>query len=182
MQIKNVIKSMGYKITLLIIITITLFITGCGFKLRSNNSLPTQLHTVYLKTDNPYGEFETAFKRSLKAMDVNLLEQPDSKHLTLELSSTTFTSDNASIGGSIQARVYNLTFSVSFKITDNQGKIVVGAQGITVTKGLTLNPNEVFGASNQVTLVQRSMEQEAITRIFNILGSKRVFTQLATTT
>jgi len=159
---------------------IILGLTGCGFKLRSQASLPTQLHTVFLQTDNPFGQFETSFKKSLKAININLLDKPDPKYLTIALSPTSFTSDNASIGGSIQARVYNLIFSVSFKITDGQGKTLVAPQNVTVTRGLTLNPNEVFGASNQVDIVQQSMQQEAITRIFNILSSKLVFASLAT--
>ena len=167
---------MLYKI--IVVITI-IILAGCGFKLRSQSSLPPQLHTIYLQGSEHFGEFENTLKKSLKAIDVTLLDKADSTHLILSLSPTTFTSDNSSIGGSVQARVYNLTLSVSFQITNAKGKPIIEPQVITVTKGLTLNPNEVFSASNQVDIEKQSMQQEAIIRILNILSSRRTFELLA---
>ncbi len=176
MRIKLSIKSMTYKILTILAIVI---LAGCGFKPYSQKTLPEQLHTIYLQPGEHFGQFENNFKRSLKAAGVTVLDQVGSKNLILSLSPTTFTSDNSSIGGSIQARIYNLTFSVSFEVTDAKGKSIIDTQTITVTKGLTLNPNEVFSASNQVDIEKQSMQQEAISKIFNILSSPRTFELLA---
>jgi len=176
MQKINSIKSMSYKIILIFCI---IFLSNCGFHLRSQSSLPKALHKIYLQTDNPYDQFETAFAKSLSAIGVTILDKPDSNCPTLALAPTTFTSDNSSIGGSVQARVYNLTFTTNFKINNGQGKTILDAQTITVTKGLTLNPNEIFSASNQVDIEKQSMQQEAIVRILNILSSKQMFAEIA---
>lgn len=167
---------MTYKILAVLAVVI---LAGCGFKPCSQKTLPVKLHTIYLQPGEHVGQFENDFKRSLKAAGVTVLNQVDSKNLILSLSPTTFSSDNSSIGGSIQARVYNLTFSVSFQVIDAKGKIIIDTQTITVTKGLTLNPNEVFSASNQVDIEKQSMQQEAISKIFNILSSPRTFELLA---
>lgn len=176
MQKINSIKSMSYKI---VIVLVMILLVGCGFKPRSQSTLPPQLHTIYVQTGEHSGQFDNTFKKSLKAMGITVLDKVDAEHLVLSLSPTTFTSDNASIGSSIQARVYNLIFTVSFQITNSQGKPIIDTQTITITKGLTLSPNEVFSASNQVDMEKQSMQQEAIIRIFNILSSKRTFELLA---
>lgn len=173
MQKINQIKSISYKITIIFLTIIALILTGCGFKPRSQATLPPQLHKIYLQTDNPFGQFENAFRKSLKASGITVLDQPNATNLTLFLAPTTFSSENHSIGGSIQARVYNLSLTVKFKIIDGKGTAIIDTQTITVNKGLTLSPNEVFSASNQVDLEKQTIQQEAIVRIFNILGSKR---------
>jgi len=164
---------MCYKIILMFLVIFEL--TGCGFKLRSQSSLPPEFHKVYIQTDNPYGQFESAFKKSLVTIGIAVLDKPEPGCLILSFSPPTFTSDNSSIGGSVQARVYNLSFSVGLKINNSQNQTIIDTQTITVTKGLTLSPGEVFSASNQVDMEKESMQQEAIIKIFNILESKRTF-------
>lgn len=172
---------MSYKITLIFFIIITVGLAGCGFKARSQSSLPSQLHKIYIQNDGHPDQFTSMFKKSLKATGITVLDKPDAACPTLILFAPTFTSDNSTIGGSVQARVYTLSWSVGFQINDGAGKTLMNMQTITVNKGLTLNPNEVFSASNQVDIVKQSMQQEAIIRIFNILSSRRSFELLAKT-
>lgn len=155
------------------------FISGCGFTLRSQQSFPPQLHTLYFQADKPYGQFEVALRKALKAANITLLDDANKAPLIFHVSETSFNhSSDTSSGPSSQARIYHLTMTTYFSIIDNHGNVLLAPQNVTSTRDLTLNSNEIFDTSTQIDVSKQNMRQELITKIFNILSSQKVFAAL----
>lgn len=154
-------------------------LSGCGFKLRSQNSLPPAMHTIYYQVDNPYGSLEIALKTALKGSDIHLVEKPSDAPITMYITATNFSYTQTSIGPSNQARIYHLVMSMSLSLVNAKGKTVLAVQPITSVRDLTLSANEVFETSGQVDVAKLNMQQEIIMKIFDVLSSKRVFKALA---
>lgn len=165
-----------YKVFLIFLIIV--MINGCGFKLRSQKSLPLSLHNIYYQTENPYGSLDIALKTALKGSGINLVADESSAKVILNIISTNFTYNQTSIGPSTQARVYHLILSMTFNLTTPKGKIILPPQTISSARDLTLAPNEVFETSGQVDAAKQTMQQEIIMRTFYILSSKKVFDAL----
>ncbi len=62
------------KILSILIICVLCSLSACGFKLYDKEKLPPQLHTLYLQSDNPYGQFETDLKHSFRAVGINFID------------------------------------------------------------------------------------------------------------
>ncbi|CAL7962591.1 LPS-assembly lipoprotein [Gammaproteobacteria bacterium] len=160
-----------------ILITI-FFLSGCGFTLRMAQSLPPQLHQAYYQTDNPYGQFEIAFKRALKASNVILLAAPNATapvlHVTSSYTHTTTSSISSAVG-----RVYNLNYTAIISIDDASGKLLLSSQTASAARDITLQHDELFEVSPQVEIVQQELLQELATKVLNILCAKKTFQALA---
>jgi outer membrane lipopolysaccharide assembly protein LptE/RlpB len=155
-----------------------LLLTGCGFKLRTARSLPPQLHQIYYQTDNPYGRFELALKRSLKASNVVLLAKSDSTAPILNVTAKYSYSTTSSISSS-EAQVYTLNYNATISIDDTSNKSLLRPQTVTSSRAITLQRNEIFEITPQVEIAKREMRQELSTKILNILCAKKTFQALS---
>ena len=154
---------------------ITLFsLAGCGFKLRTTNSLPPQLQQIYYQTDNPYSQFAITFKKALKASKVVLLATPNPAAPILRVT-TNYSYNITSPTSSVEARVYNLTYTATINITDAAHKQILAPQTVTVTRTISLQPNEIFETTPQIEVAKQEMLQELTTNILNILCAKNTF-------
>lgn len=153
---------------------VLLIICGCGFKLNSKSAIPPQLHTVYLQAERPYESFAIKFRKALKSYGINVSDTPQPGAITIHLAATSFTHTETSTGPSTQARVYNLVYSVIISLSGGNGRTILAPKSVSVTRDLTLAPNEIFEISTQVDTTKQSMEQELLIKIFNILSSKQV--------
>lgn len=163
---------------LIFLVTLSL-LTGCGFKLRSEKSLPSQMHVIYYQADNSYGSLEIALKTALKGSDIKLSATQNDAPIMMRVLPTGFSYSQTSIGQSTQARVYHLVMSMSFSLVSNKGKTLLAPQTVTSVRDIILAANDVFESSGQVDVAKQSMQQEIITKIFDILSSKRVFDALS---
>ncbi|KPJ67168.1 MAG: hypothetical protein AMJ43_05810 [Coxiella sp. DG_40] len=160
------------KISYLLIICLLCSLSACGFKLYSKESLPPQLHTVYLQSDNPYGQFETDLKHSLTAMGINFVDAQTKAPITLKIINAEFSHDNLNTVSSSQATVYNFTYDVIFNLMDSRSKSIISPQTIQSNRTLTLSPNEVIDANPEVDTMKQEMQRELIFKILNCLSSK----------
>lgn len=154
------------------------FLTGCGFKLRTTKSLPPQLQQIYYQTDNPYGQFEMAFKKALKASKVVLLATPNTTAPILHVT-TNYSYNSTSSTSSAEARVYNLTYTTTIDIANAAHKQILPSQTVTVTRTISLQPNEIFETTPQIEIAKQEMLQELTTKVLNILCAKKTFQALA---
>jgi outer membrane lipopolysaccharide assembly protein LptE/RlpB len=155
-----------------------LLLSGCGFKLRTVNSLPPQLHRIYYQTDNPYGQFEIALKRVLKASKVNLIATPGANTPILHVTSN-YTSSTTSSITSAAARVYTLSYTATVSVTDAANKQLLSPQTTSASRAVTLQSNEVFEITPQIDIAKQELQQELANKILNILCAKRTFQALA---
>ncbi len=163
------------KIVSILIICILCFLPACGFKLYSKEKLPPQLHTLYLQSDNPYGQFETDLKHSFKTMGINFTDLQKQAPITLKIINTNFSHDNLNAVSSSQATVYNFTYNVTFNLIDSHSKPIISSQTVKSDRTLTLNPNEVIDANPEVDTLKQEMQRELIFKILNRLSSKNAW-------
>jgi LPS-assembly lipoprotein len=163
--------------SLLLILALSLHLSGCGFKLRSIDSLPPQLNRVYYQAKNPYEKFELNFKRTLKSSGTILLNQPEKSAPVLNIASNYYYANN-NPASSTQARIYTLTYSASITITDYKDNILTPKRSANVSRTITLQPNEVFEGTPQVEIVKNEMIQELSNKLLNILSSPQIFNDL----
>ena len=163
---------------LIILLSITILLTACGFQPRSTRSLPEQLQNNYYQPSNPYGELELNLKRSLSSYGIVFAKNANTAKTIFNLSSN-FTSNANSPATSSQASTYTVTYTATFNIISNKGKVLLPLQTVSTSRTLVLAPGEVFEVSPQVETNKHEMQQELIVKIVNILSSKQAIITLS---
>lgn len=153
---------------------ILFFLSGCGFKLRTAKSLPSQLHQVYYQTDNPYGQFEVILKKALKASRVVLLATPNATAPILHVTAN-YTPSTTSSVSSAEARIYTLNYTATISISDAADKQILTPQTVSTSRNISLQPNEVFETTPQIEIAKQEMLQELSRKILDILCAKNTF-------
>jgi len=152
-----------------------MLITGCGFAPHSIDSFPPQLNRLYYQTKNPYEPFEIDLKKRLKIAGVTLLRSSEKSAVTLNISThySAPSTNNYNPASSTQARIYNLNYTATISISDYNNKILLAPQTVSVSRAVTLQPNEVLETTPQIAIAKQEMIQELSTKTLNILTAKK---------
>jgi len=155
------------------------FLTSCGFHTRGNIILAPPLHSIYLKTNDPYGQLAKNIKQHLKTSGVHITNQPSEAMTVLDILSEQQNNQLVNTSGTQQTRQYNLILTVNFQITDPFGKILTPAQTVSESRSLTIQSNQILAGSNESLNLYQQMRRAIVFDIISRLSSRDITTTLA---
>lgn len=152
---------------LLSLTLLVLFLTGCQFHLRNQNTLPPTLQHIEVVSDSPYDNFTKQLKSELALLSNT---ESQSKPAQLIIHNHHLNYRMPIIGSSQQARIYQYTLVLeySLKVRDN---LLIDKKKITVGQLLTLNKNALLSTNNQQALLTTEIQHAAITKLINEIKS-----------
>lgn len=159
---------------IILVSLILIGVSACGFQPRNFNTLPKALHTLYIQSDDPYGSLTTTLRQTLRTSGINVVDSPSVAAVTLKLSRPVRTDNSATVGPTTSTRVFALTYSVTFTLTDSQGKNLLKPQTLTTSRTLTMAANQLLQSNNQLSTLTKEMEREIVNQLYNHLRSERV--------
>ncbi len=145
---------------------------GCGFNPTNLHELPRNFKRIYYEGTNIHDSLHGAMVKRLKLQGVVLLPQPEKNAPSLKLTYSYFPNLGEHIT-STQARIYILSYAATVAIIDINDKIILGPETVNVSRNVTLQPNEVFEVTSQISVVKGELQRELIDKIFNILASQK---------
>ncbi len=160
-------------------ILLCLCLSSCGFHQRTAPTLSPPLQTIYIQTNDPYGQLTKNLHLYLKMSGVHLAKTQSDATSTLEILSENTSEQLLNISGTQSTRQYNLTLTVTYRIMDNRGNVLVDTQTATETRPLTINANQMLSGSNQAVSLYQQMRQVIIYDIISRLASRDITTLLA---
>jgi LPS-assembly lipoprotein len=149
-------------------------LTACGFQLRGHYSAAQPFKTIYLQMDSPYGPLESKLRQTLQASSVRLVDNPAQAPLTLHLYTASTTNTNVMIGPSSQSRSYTLTYTLTYVLLDAKRSISLPPEKLQASRTLILSPNQLPQSNNQTAVLNREMERDIISQLYNRLYSAEV--------
>lgn len=157
-----------------LILILLLLTAACGFKLRGQSKLPSQLQTVYVNSTQPYGQFTDTLKNRLEVYGVKVVDEPQQAQLQLRVrpGNLEHKVTNASVSGDTQT--YWLTYSVVFELADSQGNIILPQKPLTVGRNYVATRDQIRSDNHEIILIKQQMERELVDRLFNRLESMQV--------
>lgn len=164
----------------LILCIIGIFLSACGFHPQGKAVLAPPLRTLYVESPDPYGFLPRYLKENLKMSGVTLTTKPELASAVLEVTHDDSTQVLLNVSGTQQTRQYNIGVTVTFRITNNKGIIIVDSQTLSTTRVITVQSNQILGSSNESTLFYRQMRRELAGAIINRIASKEI-TQVVNT-
>jgi LPS-assembly lipoprotein len=150
---------------------VVLLMSGCGFHLRNQNTLPPTLLSLEVISEKPYENFTKQLKRELVLLTNPSSNAKSTAQIIIHKHKLSYRMPI--IGSSQQARIYRYTFLLEYSLKINN-KLVLKNKKITLSKLLTLNQNALLTTNNQQELLTLEIQHEAIEQLINELKSPRI--------
>ena len=162
----------------LLILLLSLTITGCGFHLRGHEPMPPQLKVLFLQTAKPFSKLTKDLQRIFQRSGVLLTCNSHNAPVTLQIMVDNFTQSTTSIGSSGQVTTYILNYTIVYQLLDSCGHVLVPPQTITSTRSYAITSNQLLSNINALSSLQDEMRRELIYQLFNRLRSPLVLQAL----
>lgn len=138
-------------------------LTGCGFQLRGSYSTP--FRTLYLQMpENSY--LAVRLRQELLAgSDVTIVNTPSEAEAILELLSDSRSRDVLSINDTGRAREYEITLSLSFRVSNPSGIDYMEAVTLTASRDLTYSESDFLSREKEEAFLYRDMEADLVNQL-----------------
>ncbi len=156
-----------------------LTLASCGFHLRGEVPLAEPLQNLYIKSREPYSQFNLLLKQSLSLSGVHFTATESEASAVLVILNEVQGEQLLGVGSTQQTRQYNLTLTVTFEITDPQGSIIVPPQSLSETRIIAIQANQILGGSNEESNLYQQMRGTIVYSLMMRLGSKNMNNALA---
>jgi len=154
------------KLLLIACFSLQIMLSGCGFHLRNQNTLPSALQQIEVVSNRPYSPFIKQLKRELALLKTQSNGQHNTSQLIIHKHHLSYRMPI--IGGSQQARIYRYTFILEYSLM-YQGKPLIRHKSIMASKMLTLNQDALLTTNNQLDLLTVDIQETAIAQLINEL-------------
>jgi len=132
-------------------------VAACGFQLRGAVELPAVLQDTYIVSQNPFTGMARALRSQLKQSGGNIVDNKDQATAILTINSERAENRVLSVGSRGKATEYELYDEVNFSLTDNQGKTLIEAYTLRLTRDLVFDQNELLGKLSEADGIHRQM-------------------------
>lgn len=160
-------------VKIFILFFISSVITGCGFHLRGNQDLSSDLPEVKVQGINHYSDYGRELIRALTAAKVNV---SDTSMTVLNVSSEAFSKRVISVDSAGRANQYELRHDISYslvkvvpqkqktkgKITQPQVVDLIPAQTISEKRDYLFDANAVLAAEQEERRLKKDMIQASL--------------------
>ncbi len=137
---------------------------GCGFHLRGEGI--QGLPPIYIDGGDPRQGIRLAVERTLRGSGEKTATTRDQAHMVLYLSQENYRKWPLSISSQLLVQEYELMYSVAFRITDPDGKVLTPPQSVEFSRDYSFSGTaQVLGKENEEELLHKEMINDAARQI-----------------
>ncbi len=144
-------------------------LTGCGFHLRGQVTVPAIMRSTYIDTQSPYTEMSRAISVELLSSGVKLAPQRASASAVLKLLGHRSTRRILSVGSSGKATEYELFEEVTFALESPAGDVLLAPQTLRMTRDFVFDESQLLGKVEEAQGIRNQMQhalaRQILTRI-----------------
>lgn len=144
-------------------------ISGCGFHLRSQQSLAAKIHYLYFYSAANDVEFNQLLRQHLTQAGIVLINNPKHTPYALHIIKCKFLQQGINTSQLTSLSLQKLTFWVSYSFTTNHQEAKV--RTISITGSQLANANQMLGTENALLGARSQMRKEAIWQLLNQINN-----------
>jgi LPS-assembly lipoprotein len=153
----------------LLLLSLLVTLSACGFHLRGDVELPPILHDTYIDSRDPFTGIARPLRSQLERSGANVLEDGQQASAILKIISERSENRVLSVGSSGKATEYELFNEVVFSLNDPKNKVLIKQQTVRMTRDLVFDENELLGKLSEADSIHRqmleSLARQILTRI-----------------
>ncbi|EKD75517.1 MAG: hypothetical protein ACD_44C00109G0007 [uncultured bacterium] len=135
------------KIKLLFFIFLLSILSACGFHLRGQDYCLVLMKSIYIQTSEPYGHLTKTLAAALKSAGVRVVEISNQASYTLDIKKVEKTTESIGFGFSNQVSVNTLTYALTYRLLNHQGRELISPRTIRCVRDFTINTNQALAGN-----------------------------------
>tara|TARA_B100000945_G_C20061741_1_gene448368 strand:- start:120 stop:617 length:498 start_codon:yes stop_codon:yes gene_type:complete len=155
-----------YKYSITTYLIISLLISGCGFQLRGNIDLPSELKQIAVVSEN-YSDLVNNLNQSLSNSDIQVVNKSDKNLYRVKIISEVFNRRQLSINISGRVNEYELIYNVTYQISSPDKKSK--QETLSLYRDYSFDENNIMGNTDREAQIRREMVSNAASLIFTKL-------------
>lgn len=156
------------------VIVFSFLLSACGFHLRGAESLPSQLHIIYLTGPQPYSEFMQELRNQLAILHIQVLENPSPQAITLNISNNGASNSQTSLSASEQTRNYIVSYQATYSLNTANGATILPSRTVSASQTIILQPNQLIENTPQLSTAEQQLIPQVIAQILEGISSIEV--------
>ncbi len=147
------------------VLLIALLLSACGYHLRGEIELPTELKSVYIQGAS--GPLLEQFKKALISSSVQIVDTPAAAGTIITVSNENTLKRALSLGSGGLANQYGLEYHLNYQVTDKENNEIVKSQPIEIRREYFNNQQLILGKDNEEIVIRNEMYQQTVRTIIN---------------
>lgn len=139
-------------------LSLVILCSACGFQLRDDAHLPSQMDKTQLVIDDEYSDLARHLKTMLEQNGVRFVNG-DQASAILEIPINTVSTDVLTIGDNARVREYRISHTVRFRLLDAQGDELLGWQNLRQAREISFNEQRILAGSREQEYLEKELAQ-----------------------
>lgn len=149
---------------LLLAAVLTLSLTACGFHLRQQVSLPSELSAIRVESTDAYSPLQRNLEQALRRSGATLVEGAGASAV-LRVFEQRMDRLPLSVGDTGRVQEYLMRYRVDFELVDVAGKGVLPRQKIELERDYTFDTRQAFGTPGEEEVVKAELERDMVSTL-----------------
>lgn len=150
--------------TLLMVAALAL--CACGFHLKGLIELPKWFNGVYVGGSNGVpAPLLQGIRNQIEANGRTVRQQPADAQFLLIVLNEHIDKNITSVSASTSPRQYELTYSLSYRLANRQGRIIQAPSTLKITRYLTVNNDRILGSDFEEATIVSEMRRDVVSRL-----------------
>ncbi|ABV38084.1 rare lipoprotein B [Shewanella sediminis HAW-EB3] len=141
---------------------------GCGFKLQGSYSIPEQLRTLHLSSQDEYSELTRLVRERLRLHSISLVDESDETP-TLNILRDSLDRSTLSLYPTGNVAEYELTYHVTFAVSLPEGEAQTFE--VDIQRDYLDDPRTALAKSREMELLLKEMRIQAADQMIQTLAS-----------
>ena len=147
---------------LLKLLLMLVYLSACGFQLRSDVALSQVLGVTRLSIVDEFSPFARQLRRSLQRSGVELVNQPGPATSNIDVSVNRVTREILTIGDTARVREYRISHQVAFRVLNASGGEILPLQVLQQSRDLSFDEGALLAATREEEFVREALSRQLV--------------------
>jgi LPS-assembly lipoprotein len=159
----------------ILVVSAALLSGGCGYRLRGEANLPPEMSRTQMVVNDEYSTLARRVRVMLERGGVSFVTA-DQATAILEIPQNEVVTEVLTIADNARVREYRVTHTVKFRLTDGQGKELIGWQTLRQSREISFDEQRILASSREQEYLREdlaeTMAQLLVARLESIYVSQ----------
>lgn len=152
------------------ILVISLLLTACGFKLRTEPDIPPEMSRTYIAAADSYSLFYRKLRDELAKAGIEVVDSPADATAVFSILADSTDQRVLSVSARNVPREYEVYYTINYSV-ENGNQSVMERQSLTLTRDYTYDETLVLGKAREEELLRQAIVDDLVRLVMGQLSS-----------
>ena len=155
------------------ILILALISSGCGFQLRTNVDLPSEMARTQMVIGDEYSDLGRGVRILLEQNGVQFVSGEDATAI-LEIPVNNVATDVLTIGDNARVREFRISHTVQFRLLDAEGQVLLDWQNLRQAREISFDEQKILAGSREQEYLKKELAETLSRMLVSRLEIARV--------